>query len=131
NGVAATATLAAAFAVAVPVSIVYSVTAANVGTQFSGRRGVVRLRFLLPIVATALLAIPVPALLGAGFAWILLVAGVCHARPEAAVTVRSRRPALPPRPSRLPGTIPASRDRPGTTDAAHPWGCAASVVQAS
>lgn len=76
NGVAATATLAAAFAVAVPVSIVYSVTAANVGTQFSGRRGVVRLRFLLPIVATALLAIPVPALLGAGFAWILLVAGV-------------------------------------------------------
>ena len=76
NGVAATATLAAAFAVAVPVSIVYSVTAANVGTQFSGRRGVVRLRFLLPIVATALLAIPVPALLSAGFAWILLVAGV-------------------------------------------------------
>lgn len=76
NGVAATATLAAAFAVAVPVSIVYSVTAANVGTQFSGRRGVVRLRFLLPVVGTALLAIPVTALLGAGLAGLLVLAGI-------------------------------------------------------
>jgi PiT family inorganic phosphate transporter len=76
NGVAATATLAAAFAVAVPVSIVYSVTAANVGTQFSGRRGVVRLRFLLPVVGNALLAIPVTALLGAALAGLLVLAGV-------------------------------------------------------
>lgn len=76
NGVAATATLVSAFAVAVPVSIVYSVTAANVGTQFSGRRGIVRMRFLYPVAGAALLAMPVPALLGAGFAGLLVLAGV-------------------------------------------------------
>lgn len=75
NGVAATATLMAAFAAAVPVSIAYSVTAANIGTQFSGRRGVVRLRFLYPIAGAALLAIPVPALLGAGLAGLLVLVG--------------------------------------------------------
>jgi len=76
NGVAATATLVSAFAVAVPVSIVYSVTAANVGTQFSGRRGIIRMRFLYPVAGAALLAMPVPAVLGAGVAGLLVLAGV-------------------------------------------------------
>lgn len=65
-----------AFAVAVPVSIVYTVSAANVGTQFSGRRGHIRMRFLYPVIGSALLGIPVPAVLGAGLAGLLVLMGV-------------------------------------------------------
>ena len=76
NGVAATTTLVSAFAVAVPVSIVYTVSAANVGTQFSGRRGHIRTRFLYPVIGSALLGMPVPAILGAGLAGLLVLMGV-------------------------------------------------------
>lgn len=76
NGVAATTTLVSAFAVAVPVSIVYTVAAANVGTQFSGRRGHIRMRFLYPVIGSALLGIPVPAVLGAALAGLLVLMGV-------------------------------------------------------
>lgn len=76
SGVSGVTLLVSALAVSVPVSLVYSVVGANLGTQLAGRRGRIRRRFLTPVLAVWVLGIPIPALLGALFSGALMLAGV-------------------------------------------------------
>ncbi|WP_349829636.1 inorganic phosphate transporter [Brevibacterium litoralis] len=51
--------LMAAFFQSVPASLSYTVTAANLGTQFIGGRTGVRMRYAIPVLATWVLCIPI------------------------------------------------------------------------
>ncbi|WP_291798415.1 inorganic phosphate transporter [Brevibacterium sp.] len=76
DGVSSVALLVSALTVSVPVSLVYTVVGSNLGTQFAGRPGVIRGRFLTPVLAIWVLGIPAPAVLGALFAGGLMLLGV-------------------------------------------------------
>lgn len=57
-----------AFAFRAPISMTYTITAAIAGAGVPGRRRGVRVRFLTPIVASWILALPLTGLAGAAFA---------------------------------------------------------------
>lgn len=75
NGTAVGLTALSTFVVVLPISFVYSVVGANIGTQLAGRRGIVRWRYAAPVIGAWAVTIPATAVLGAGCA-ALIAAGL-------------------------------------------------------